>query len=117
MYSEQLQSMGNVAQNKVKIISEKPGRYLLSCALGGLYICFGAILAFTLGAMYSGAGSPASKLIMGTTFAIALALIYVAGADLFTSNTMVMGIGVFTKKTSYKDYAKVTSLCWLFNLV
>lgn len=117
MYKEQLDAMSNVAQKKVQILKDKPGRYLLSCSLGGLYICFGAILAFTLGGIYNEAGSPSSKIIMGCTFAIALALIYVAGADLFTSNTMVMGIGTFTKKTTYKDYAKVTSLCWLFNLV
>lgn len=117
MYSEEIEIVSKSAQKKAKMINERNGKYAISSMLGGLYVCFGTILAYTLGGMFYDAHSPAYKLIVGLTFGIALTLITFAGADLFTSNTMVMAMGAINKKTSWLDYLKVVPTCWVFNFV
>lgn len=117
MYSEEIEVVSKSAQKKVNMINEKWGKYALSCMLGGLYVCFGIILAYSLGGVFYDAHSHYGKIVIGLTFGIALTLITFGGADLFTSNTLVMSVGAIKKKTSWKDYLKIVPTCWIFNFV
>ena len=117
MYSEELELMTGTAKKKVSMLSERKGKYTISASLGGMYICFGTILAYTLGGMFYSAGSPYGKIAIGLSFGIALCLIAFAGADLFTSNTLIMAVGAFEKKTGWKDYFNILFYSWLINLI
>lgn len=117
MYSEEIEVVSKAAQKKVNMLNEKKGKYVLSSTLGGIYVCFGMILAYTLGGICYDYNSPFGKVAIGLTFGIALTLITFGGADLFTSNTLVMSVGAINKKTSWKDYLKVVPTCWIFNFV
>jgi len=117
MYTEELELVSKSAKKKVAMLGERKGKYLLSSFLGGMYICFGTILAYTLGGMFNAAGSPYSKIAIGLSFGIALCLIAFAGADLFTSNTLVMAVGTFEKKTSWRDYFSILICSWGINLI
>lgn len=117
MYSEELGLMSKTAKKKVNMLKEKKGKYSISAALGGMYICFGTILAYSLGGMLYAAGSPYGKIAIGLSFGIALCLIAFAGADLFTSNTLIMSVGAFEKETSWKDYISILSYSWVINLI
>ena len=56
--------------------------------LGGIYIGFGVLISFTLGGQLQ--GEPYAKLVMAIFFSVALSLIIIAGAELFTGNNMVL---------------------------
>ena len=117
MYSEELELMTSTAKKKVSMFSERKGKYVISSSLGGMYICFGTLLAYTLGGMFYSAGSPYGKIAIGLSFGIALCLIAFAGADLFTSNTLIMAVGSLEKKTSLKDYFNILTCSWVINLI
>lgn len=117
MYTEVLEAVSHSAEKKAKMINERNGKYIISSMLGGLYVCFGAILAYSLGGMFYDAHSDYVKLASALSFGIALCLITFAGADLFTSNTLFMAVGAIEKKTSWKDYLKVVPTSWIFNFI
>jgi nitrite transporter NirC len=84
--------------------------------LAGMYIGFGILLIFTVGAQFANVGSAATKIIMGISFGIALTLVVFAGAELFTGNNMVMLIGCLNGKTSWGWMIWLWVVCWFANL-
>ena len=117
MYSEELKSIAATAKKKNKMLKNTPSKYALSCILGGIYVSFGTMLSYGIGASLEHASSPSYKIAMGLSFGIALCLIVFAGADLYTSNNMVMTIGASEKENTWADAFKLWGFCWIGNLI
>ncbi len=69
-------------KRKIEFLKKSPLGYLLASVLAGMFIGFGILLIFTIGGLLDGA--PYTKIIMGVSFGIALSLVVIAGAELFT---------------------------------
>ena len=117
MYSEEIKVLSHSGVKKTKMMKTSFGRYSVSTMLGGLYVCFGTLLSYTVGAMLYNGGSTNYKIGMGLTFGIALCLVIFAGADLFTSNTMTLTASTLEGETSWKDGVKVCVFAWCGSLV
>jgi len=117
MYSEELKSIAATAKKKTKMMKSTPSKYALSCILGGMYVAFGTMLSYGIGAGLEHAGSHSYKIAMGLSFGIALCLIVFAGADLFTSNNMYLAIGAAEKENTWVDAFKLWGFCWVGNLI
>ena len=89
--------------------------YLLASILAGMFIGFGILLIFTIGGLL--AGAPYTKVVMGVSFGIALSLVVIAGAELFTGNNLVMTVGMIEKQIKVSDGIKHWVLCWIGNLI
>jgi nitrite transporter NirC len=74
-----------------------PGPYLISGALAGAYIGVGVVLILMAAGPFNSANSPATKLVQGLVFGIALTLVIFAGSELSTGNMMTMVQGLFDK--------------------
>ncbi len=107
MYNEALLAIAEAASSKAKLSANRFFAYLAHSAMAGAYVGLGIVLIFALGTPFSKAQSPAVGLVMASTFGIALALVIIAGADLFTGNTLVMPVGALTGKVSWRDVARV----------
>jgi nitrite transporter len=70
-----------------------PLRYGALAALAGAYVGVAVVLLASVAGPLAAAASPATKLVQGAVFGIALTLVVFAGAELFTGNNMVMLIG------------------------
>jgi nitrite transporter NirC len=105
-----------VAVAKEDMIRNRFGQYWVLSMLAGMYIGFGILLIFTVGAQFASVGSPAVKIIMGISFGIALTLVVFAGSELFTGNNMVMLIGCLNGKTSWWWMFWLWTVCWFANL-
>lgn len=103
------------AEEKVKKLKNNSMAYILLSVLAGMYIGFGILLVFTIAGQLNGA--PYTKLIMGATFACALSLVIMAGAELFTGNNLIMTAGLLEKKVSLANVLKVWAVCWVGNLI
>ena len=110
MYQDEFSAMTNAAAAKVGLLKKNPLGYFLMSMLAGAYIGFGILLIFTESGLL--AGNPASKIVMGASFCVALSLVIIAGAELFTGNTMVMTAGVLEGKIS-ADRAPEALVCLL----
>lgn len=83
--------------------------------LAGLYIGLGIILIFCIGQTVAPEVRP---LIMGISFSIALVLVTVAGAYLFTGMTMTMTIyKVMNPQSDPLHIVKFLIICWIGNLI
>lgn len=116
MFREEIDMVGSAAKTKIQFLRQKKAGYFLSAMLAGMFVGFGVLLAFTAGGMLKEGGVPGVKFIMGACFGVALSLVLMAGAELFTGSNFVMAVGVFQKKVTIKDAVTVWVICWLGNL-
>lgn len=113
MFSEEINNVATSAVNKSKLLKKSKMRYLTAAALAGVYVGFGILLIFTIGGLLSAAESPATKIVMGISFGIALSLVIMAGSELFTGNNMIMTIGSLEKKVAWLDSINI----WIYSFV
>lgn len=114
MFQEEYQSVAKAAEAKVAFFKNNPFGYFLLSALAGIYIGFGILLIFSIGGMLN--GQPYTKIIMGASFGIALSLVVMAGAELFTGNNLVIVAGLMKKTIGFTDALKVWGICYVGNL-
>ena len=91
------------AAGKAMAMRKSPLGYFILSALAGIYVGFGIVLIFAIGAPLSAAGSPLTKVVMGASFGIALSLVIFAGSELFTGNNLFMTVGVLTGRSKVLD--------------
>ena len=113
MYHESIDHFASFADSKVKAFKRNPGGFFIGAMMAGAYVGFGIILIFILG---SDADPQSRKLIMGTSFGIALTLVVFAGSELFTGHNMYMPLGWFKKRITGSDLIVVWVTVWVGNL-
>lgn len=112
MFSKEVDNVAQAAAAKVRFLNENPTGYFASSLMAGMFIGFGILISFTISAMGS---LPLTKLVMGMSFASALSLVVMAGAELFTGNNLVMAAGFLEKTVSAKDVLKLWAICYVGN--
>lgn len=114
MYQEEFDLAAKAALSKRNLFTKNPVGYFLLSALAGIYIGFGILLINTVGGVLNGASS--TKIVMGLAFGIALSLVVIAGAELFTGNILVLSAGIAKRTVSLLDTLKLWIVCYLGNL-
>ncbi|MDO4566318.1 MAG: formate/nitrite transporter family protein [Oscillospiraceae bacterium] len=114
MYQDTYDALSKAAAGKLSFLKNNPAGYFVSSMLAGIYVGFGILLIFTISGLL--AGLPYAKIVMGVSFGVALSLVIIAGAELFTGNNLVMSAGAFSGAVSWGQTARLWGLCWLGNL-
>lgn len=117
MYRDNIESVGNAAVKKVNYMEANKLKYLILSAFAGSFVGLGIMLIFSIGAPLNASGSPFTKLVMGTSFAVALILVLFAGSELFTGNNLIMTVGWLDKKINTNSMFKLWFYCYLGNLI
>lgn len=115
MFKEEFTAVTNAARTKAGFLKSNPLGYFLASMLAGAFIGFGILLIFSIGGMLEGA--PYTKIVMGVSFGIALSLVVIAGAELFTGNNMVMAAGALAKTVSWGQVVKIWVVCYIGNWI
>lgn len=115
MYEEEYLSVAAAAKKKVEFLKKNPFGYVISAILAGFFVGIGVLLAYTIGGLLS--GEVYTKVVMGMAFGVALSLVVMAGAELFTGNNLVMTAGMAHKQVRLRDSALLWVVCWLGNLL
>src|SRR5205823_11068356 len=82
-------------------------------ALAGAYVGVAVVLLLSVAGPLAAASSPATKLVSGAVFGVALTLVVFAGSELFTGNVMFMLQGLASRTITGVDLAAV----WIASLV
>ncbi len=114
MFNEETEIVGKAAQNKYQLLEKNPMGYFIASMLAGFFVGFGVLLIFTIGGLLN--DQPYVKIIMGVSFGIALSLVIMAGAELFTGNNFVMAFGILQGKVTLTQTLKLWLICFLGNL-
>lgn len=115
MYREEFNMAAQSAQKKSKHLKKNPAGYFLLSMLAGMYIGFAVLLVNTIGGTLHGAVY--TKTAMGLAFGVALSLVVMAGAELFTGNNLTMSAGVVKKTVTVADAVKLWIVCYLGNFI
>lgn len=116
MFSEDISKVSDAAKAKVNLLKTNKVGYFISAMLAGMYVGFGIMLIFTIGGLLTSGNSPATKVVMGLSFGVALSLVIFAGSELFTGNNFIMAIGSLNKSVSWIDTIKVWLVSFIGNL-
>lgn len=117
MYREPIETVVDSALKRKALMDSSVWRYLLAASLAGAYVGLGIILIFSVGAPLAAAQSPATSLVMGASFGVALTLVIFAGAELFTGNNMIFTMSSLTGATRWRDAGWNWVLCFIGNLL
>jgi nitrite transporter NirC len=113
MYADTIEAFCRIADKKLAALRHAPAGFFIASMLAGAYVGMGIILIFTLGSQVP---VQLQKLVMGATFGIALTLVVIAGAELFTGHTMFMSLRSFAGRGTIGDVAATWSVTWAGNL-
>ncbi|WP_405494238.1 formate/nitrite transporter family protein [Streptomyces sp. NBC_00096] len=114
--AQNVEATSGQAEHKAHDLAHPP-RYFVSAMLAGAYIAVGEVLLLVAISPFVAKGSPAVKLLEGAVFPIALTIVMFAGAQLFTSNVMVMLVGALSGRTGPRDLIVSWTLSLAGNLV
>ena len=115
MYTDSLESIAVTSVSKSSYVKSSRLSYLAASILAGVYVGFGILLIFAIGAPLSSSGVPAINLAMGVSFGIALTLVVFAGSELFTGNNMYMVVGLLERRIGLNDLIRVWGWSWFGN--
>ena len=113
MFKDTYDATANTAAAKVSFMKKNPAGFFILSMLAGAYIGFGVLLAFTIGGLLN--GQPYAKVVMGLSFGVALSLVVIAGAELFTGNNLVLSAGVFKGTVKMREALGLWLFCWVGN--
>ncbi len=113
MYDDTIDGFVKAANAKLDLLRRAPHGFFVGCILAGAYIGLGILLILSLG---SHVPPDLRPLVMGATFGIALILVVIAGAELFTGHTMVMSLRRYRGQGSWAEAFSVLGVSWVGNL-
>ena len=114
MYQETIEKCAANASRIKNTARENPLSFWIGSLMAGAYVGLGIILIFTLGNLIDPAFRP---LVMGATFGIALTLVIIAGAELYTGHTMFLTFGIKTGSLNTVQATSILLQSWTGNLI
>ena len=113
MYKDDFSVTANTAKTKAEFIKKNPGGYFAASMMAGAFVGIGVFLSFTVGSLLD--GQPYARILMGVSFSVALSLVVIAGAELFTGSNMVMSSGLFSKTVGLGRTLILWAFCYIGN--
>ncbi len=115
MFRDEFTGVCNAAKGKLNLLNHNPAGYIIASIVAGFFIAFGGFVMLTVGGNLGTTG--AGKLLMAASFAAALSLVVMAGAELFTGNNFVMASAAFAGEVKWGEAIKLWVICYIGNLV
>lgn len=113
LFEKEYEASAHGAAAKVRFLEENPLGYVMVSLLGGAYLGFGVLLTYAIES-YLGP-QPSVHIIMGLSFGVALSLVIIAGAEMFTGNAFILYNGLRRKTVTAGDVVKLLVVCYLGN--
>lgn len=117
MFQKEITAVADAAVKKRDLLEASKGKYILASVMAGVFVGFGMVLTSVIGGILPQKVYPITKLINGAAFSVALSLVVMAGAELFTGNNFVMSIGVLNKRVTWKECIKVWIFAYIGNYI
>lgn len=113
LFEKEYEASAHGAAAKVRFLEENPLGYVMVSLLGGAYLGFGVLLTYAIES-YLGP-QPSIHIIMGLSFGVALSLVIIAGAEMFTGDAFILYNGLRRKTVTAGDVVKLLVVCYLGN--
>ena len=107
---------GAISDTCIEKAALPTGRMIGLGVLAGAYIGFGSLMAALLGAGASDLPYGLAQIATGLGFSLGLVLVILAGAELFTGNTL-MTLPLAQKRLGFGQLVRAWSVVWIANFV
>jgi len=119
-YNRPNQIINIVKEGAIDKASKSYRQLVVLAILGGSYIALGSIFAIIVagGMIQTSILNPGLvKLVFGLTFPLGFVLVTLAGAELFTSTTAIMSVGVYSRAIKFNELLRVWLISYLGNFL
>ena len=113
-FETEIDELAGLAATKSALLNHAPLKLSAGGLQAGAYVGVAIILIMTLGAT---APESLRPLIMGSTFGLALILVVIGGAELFTGHNLYSSVAVAQKRISLLSALKLNSWIFICNLL
>src|ERR1700722_11826928 len=113
MYTETVHAVGEQAAAKLDAQRRSLLSHFVRSMLAGMYVGAAIVLIFTIGGSLTGPAVEFRRLLMGVCFGGALTIVIFAGSELFTGSTLVLPLGVVTRRATLADLASNWVWTWI----
>ena len=103
LYTGAVDTLAAVSLKKATSMKHSLTGFLTLSVLAGFYIGFGVILAFVCAAPVAAINPGIGKIVAGATFGIALSLVIIGGAELFTGYNLLIFQGTLRGTVTFGD--------------
>ncbi|MCF6159268.1 MAG: formate/nitrite transporter family protein [wastewater metagenome] len=103
LYTGNVDAIAAVSLKKATAMKHSLTGFLTLSVMAGFYIGFGVILAFICAAPVAAINPGIGKIVAGATFGLALALVIMAGAELFTGYNLLIFKGTLRGTVTLSD--------------
>ena len=103
LYTGAVDAIASVSLKKATAMKHSLTGFLTLSVLAGFYIGFGVILAFICAAPVAAINPGIGKIVAGATFGIALSLVIIGGAELFTGYNLLIFKGTLRGTVTLAD--------------
>jgi nitrite transporter NirC len=117
VYTEAVRTLSGQAVAKLEGQRRSLISHLVRSSLAGMYVGAAIVLIFTIGGSLSTAAPAVVRMVMGICFGGALTIVIFAGSELFTGSNLVLTLGVFTRKATWRDLLSNWTWTYIGNLV
>lgn len=115
MFNEMVDRISSAAEGKVGKLKGSLSQYLVLAMMAGAYVGFAVLLLVSIGGAIG--DSPFKTIVFGMSFAVALSLVMMTGAELFTGANMIMAVGALEKRVTWLDVLKIWVASYFGNLL
>lgn len=112
-----IEKITNGGLRKETLFDESKTRYTMSAMIAGAFIGFGTLIMAVSNMIFANVDFPIVKFVNGFVFSLALSLVMVCGAELFTGNILFFGTATAKKKISLAKGAKICALSYIGNFL
>lgn len=117
MYKSTLEALSTAGFNKYSVYRDSKFKYFIASILAGFFIGLGVLVMGLSISIFGNLEIDFVKISNGLIFSLALSLVIMAGAELFTGNVMALSGASFTKAIKGSDAFNVCALSYVGNLV
>jgi nitrite transporter NirC len=114
MYTHTIDYFVQSAERRTAQLRHNPLGFWVGSVAGGAYIGVGIVLILSIGSYLP---LEVQRLGMGLTFTIALILVTIAGAELFTGYALYMTLALLAGRVTGARAAITMLVCWIGNLL
>lgn len=112
-----IEKLNNGALKKEGLFNSSKGKYIVSAMIAGFFIGIGMLIMSLSNMIFQDVSFPIVKFVNGIIFSLALSLVMVCGAELFTGNILFFSIGSIDKKVKVSSAIKVCVLSYIGNFL
>lgn len=116
MYTSDVELISKMAEKKARA-SKNVGKYMGRGIVTGFYMVVAIILSYTTGAMLYPKYPEVAKVVIAATFCFAISQVVFFSGELFTSNNLVMCVGLLKRRVNVRTVLRVWVLTFIANAI